>query len=123
MAVDWNRLVVGPTVTIFGDQVSYLQGERAFVITGVFDEEYLEITPLGRGGEDMETFAFGAPGAISSQRPVLGVQLSQLPVYPCQGDTFLMITGLHAGERFEVKEVRPDGHGHATLLLNEYSGR
>lgn len=122
MAVNWDRLVIGPAVEIFGDRVQFNSGEHFFDIVGVFDEEYLELTPLGRGGDDTETFSLGAPGAITSARPVLGIQLSQFPHGPKQGDTLEIIEGAHAGERFEVKEVRPDGHGGAKLLLNENFG-
>jgi hypothetical protein len=122
MAVDWDRLVIGPTVHIFGDRVLFNSGEHFFEIVGVFDEAYLELTPLGRGGDDTESFALGSPGAITSERPVLGIQLSQFPREPKQHDTLEIMEGAHRGERFQVKEVRPDGHGGAKLLLNEYFG-
>jgi hypothetical protein len=122
MAVDWSRLVIGPTVEVFGVRVLFNSGEHFFDITGVFDEAYLELTPLGRGGDDTETFSLGSPGAITSERPVLGVQLSQFPHYPKQGDTLEILEGEQRGERFVVKEVRPDGHGWAKLPLNRYFG-
>ena len=122
MAVDWDRLVIGPTVGIFGVRVLFNRGEHFEEIVGVLDEEYLELTPLGRGGDDTESFSLGAPGAITSQRPVLGVQLSQFRYEPRQGDTLEVLEGDQAGERYQVKEVRPDGHGHAKLLLNENFG-
>lgn len=122
MAVDWDRLVIGPTVQIFGDLVRFQVGEFFFETVGVFDEAYLELTPLGSGGPGMEEFALGSPGNISTERPVLGVQLSQLAYRPKQSDTVRVLTGKHAGKWFEIKEVRPDGHGHALILLNDYAG-
>lgn len=122
MAVNWDKLVIGPTIKIFGDQVRFITFAETFDIVGVFDEAYLELTPLGRGDDGTETFNFGSPGAITSERPVLGVQLSRFRVQPKQSDTLEVLSGKHAGERFEVKEVRPDGHGGAKLLLNEYAG-
>jgi hypothetical protein len=122
MAIDWDRLVVAPLVrtTIFGDRVCYGDEVGTFEIAGVFDEAYIELTPLGRGGIDTENFNLGSPGAITGSMPVLGVQLSQFHREPRQGGVLMMLTGLHKGERFEVKEVRPDGHGWAKLLLNEF---
>jgi hypothetical protein len=121
VAVDWDKLVIGPTTAIFGDEVCFVAGDDSFDIVGVFDEAYLELTPLGHGGDAIESFSFGSPGGITSSKPVLGVQLSQFRCRPPkQGDTLVVRSGAHAGERFEVKEVRPDGHGAAKLMLNEY---
>jgi hypothetical protein len=119
MSIDWDRLVIGPTVAIFGDQVRYSTRGRSFDITGVFDEQYLGMNPIAGG------FTLGDPGAITTAMPVLGVQLSQFTekgAEPAQGDVFEMRSGLHAGEVYEIKEVQPDGHGHALLLLNALMG-
>lgn len=121
MAIDWDGLVIGPTNAAFGDAVQYYTKTANFPVTGVFDEGYLEVAPLGRGGLfDSEGFNLGAPGAITSEMPVLGVQLSQFPSAsrPEQNDALQMTSGLQAGNWYVVKEVRPDGHGHAKLLLN-----
>ena len=124
MPIDWDRLVIGPTVEIFGEGNRSAGGGRkpiryhtpvgSFDIDGVFDEEYLNLTPLGRGSDGAELLSLGAPGAISTTMPVLGVQLSQFEIPPEQGDTLEI-----RGQAFAVKEVRPDGHGWAKLLLNE----
>lgn len=114
MSIDWSELVIGPTVGIFGETVVYMpQFAPRFEITGVFDEAYLELTPLARGGIDTESFALGAPGAISTAMPVLGVKLRQFHVPPEQGDTLCV-----RRQDYAVKEVREDGHGGAKLLLN-----
>ena len=120
MAVDWDVLVLAPTVGIFGDRVRYSTRLGSFEVYGVFDEAYLELTPLGRGGPDTETFALGSPGAITTETPVLGIRLKEFQTPPRQSDVLEMLSGSHSGERFEVKEVRTDGHGGAKLLLNEY---
>lgn len=116
MAVDWDTFVIGPTIAAFGEPVTYSAPAASFAITGVFDEAYLELTPLGRGGLTTESIGLGNVGAISAEMPVLGVQLSAFPVgiYPAQGDTLALRDAVYV-----VKEVRPDGHGWAKLLLNE----
>jgi len=122
MAVDWDNLVIGPTIACFGDPVQYEACGGWFPITGVFDEAYLELTPLGKGEDGTEAFSLGSPGAITTARPVLGVQLSQFVLPPEQNDTLTIMGGKFIGGRYVVKEVRPDGHGGAKLLLNEYGG-
>jgi hypothetical protein len=87
---------------------------QQFHIVGVFDEAYLELTPMGRGpGLASEATDYGLPGAVSTEMPVLGVQLSQFPRPPVQGDAVQI-----RGAWYRVKEVRADGHGSAKLLLN-----
>ncbi|HTB47010.1 MAG TPA: hypothetical protein VK741_25560 [Acetobacteraceae bacterium] len=122
MAIDWDSLVLRPTAVIFGDEVDYVTPYGACRIRGVFDEAYLALNPaLGRGGPDTGGFVLGDPGAITTEMPVLGVRLDQrFPAPPAQGDVLRILTGRHRGEVYEVKEVRPDGHGHALLALNEY---
>lgn len=119
MAVDWDALVIGPTVGIFGGPALYIIGNDSFEITGVFDEAYVELTPLGKGGMDSEGFALGSPGSITTEMPVLGVQLSQFKPWqqPQQGHMVQI-----GNEIYFVKEVRPDGHGSAKLLLNVWRG-
>jgi len=64
MGIDWNRLVIAPTVGIFGDQVDHRPAYGApFPITGVFDETFIELTPLGPGGIDTESFVMAHPAA------------------------------------------------------------
>jgi hypothetical protein len=120
MAVDWDALVIGPTVAEFGIAATYRSQSASFPITGVFDEAYLELTPFGRGGLiDAEGFNLGAPGSITTEMPVLGVQLSQFPAPPEQADTLFIPPCLaNPGGTYVVKEIRSDGHGWAKLLLN-----
>lgn len=108
--VDWDDLVIGPTLDIFGQTVAYTPaaGEQ-LTITAVFDREFLEYDALSDAARMV-----GTPGNISATRPVLGVRLSDFSTPPAQGDT-LVIPALGA---FKVMESRPDSHGWAKLLLN-----
>lgn len=118
MAVDWSSVVLGPVVGVFGETCLYIIDNDSFTITGVFDEAYIEVTPLGRGGMvDTEGFALGSPGSITGARPVLGVQLSQFQPWqqPQQGHAIQI-----RGAMYYVKEVQTDSHGGAKLLLNQW---
>jgi hypothetical protein len=120
--IDWDALVVGPNISVFGQSVLYqpmtalYQGGPLVAngpplpIIGVFDEGYQELDPLSTG--DM----IGRPSYVTSARPVLGVQVSQIAITPKQGD---LLTVVLTAQRFVVAEVQPDGHGHALLLLND----
>jgi hypothetical protein len=121
MAIDWNALVIGPTIAVFGENVTYYGQRSYFAITGVFDEAYTELTPLGRGGMASESLSLGYPGSITTEMPVLGVQIAQFPFssQPEQGDTLVIC---RTGATYVVKEVRLDGHGGAKLLLNLQAG-
>ncbi|HQT79769.1 MAG TPA: hypothetical protein PLD10_22220 [Rhodopila sp.] len=103
--IDWDGLVIGPCVAnVFGEAVTYTYANGAPVnMTGVFDEQYLGLEPA-----DGQT--------VTTAMPVLGVQMSQFPAPPQQGDTVLI---LRTGNRYIVREVRPDGHGAAKLMLNQ----
>lgn len=106
MAIDWNQAVIGPLTKVFGEACAYTMGNgTSFPITAVFDEAYLGVSVAG-GVE------------VTTEIPVLGVQLSQFPTGyradEAQGDT---VTINRTGETFVVKEGRPDGHGHAKLML------
>jgi hypothetical protein len=82
----------------------------------VFDEGYIGLSPFGARAGAPEPLAIGLVGLITSEKPVLGVQLSQFPGDPPdQNDTLVIVkTGL----AYEVQEVRPDSHGWAMLTLN-----
>jgi hypothetical protein len=116
VAVDWDNLLVGPTVACFGEPVSYQSqsGGSAFPITGVFDEAYRELTPLGAGDVTFSDIQLGS--VVTAERPVLGVQLSAFPTgsSPIQGDTIVIRGGIYV-----VREVRSDSHGGAKLMLNQ----
>ncbi len=101
--IDWDALVLGPAVGIFGEPVTYTYAAGAPIsITGVYDEQYVGVD-VADGQQ------------VTSSMPVLGVRLSQFPLMPQQGDTLFI---QRTAETFVVKEVRPDGHGAAKLMLN-----
>ena len=112
--IDLDALVIGPCIAVFGQDVVYTAAADGVArpMTAVFDEEYLSLSPLGAGMDDR----MGMPSNITSAKPVLGVQLSQLAVTPMQGDGVLIVL---TGQTFTVVEVQPDGHGAAKLILNE----
>ena len=111
--IDWDGLVIGPTTSAFGETVTYNGAGFTLQIVGVFDEAFLELTPLGRGDLTSEGISFGLPGAITTAMPVLGVQLSQFVSGPPQQSDTLQARGA----TYTVKEVQTDGHGWARLLL------
>lgn len=116
MAVDWDGLVLAPCMEVFGETAVYTAaaagfgdfafGESGFgstapfEITGVFDEAYREVDLLD------------GPG-ITTAMPVLGIRLAEFSSPPAQGDQLIV-----RGQTFVVREVRPDGHGGAKLMLN-----
>jgi hypothetical protein len=120
--IDWDAFVLGPTISVFGQAALYqpmtpqyaggplVPKGSALSIVGVFDEGYQEIDPLATGD------LIGRNSYVTSARPVLGVRLSQMPLYPMQGDRLAIVL---TSQAFVVGEVQPDGHGHALLLLND----
>lgn len=102
--IDFDSLVIGPLIGIFGEPATFepANDAAAFPITGVFDEANLELDLTG------ET-------AVTTQVPTIGVQLSQFPVPPLQDDRLVIV---RTATRYIVKEVRVDSHGHARLMLN-----
>ena len=112
MAIDWDSLVIGPNVAIFGEQVTYTSaGGGTIGITGVFNDGFFS------GRSEMEGADWGNPGGVTTEQPVLGVQLSQFPIAPAQGDLALV-----RGTTYAVRQVQPDGNGGAVLLLNQFYG-
>ncbi|MDR5813321.1 hypothetical protein QCE62_06910 [Caballeronia sp. LZ033] len=111
--IDWDKAVIGPTIKVFGEPVMYApaSGITPFPIVGVFDEAYLGLIVVD--GVQVQT-----------EQPTLGVQLSQfrangktlfVDVLPEQDD---QLTIVRTGAVYVVREPRPDGHGHARLMLN-----
>jgi hypothetical protein len=109
MAVDWDALVIGPTVGIFGEPVTYMPaaGGAPLNITGVFDDAYLK-----------EVMFEDATTGVTTVSAVLGVQLSQFQSTPVQNDSLLVP---RTGATYLVREVRVDSHGGAKLLLTKSS--
>lgn len=136
MAVDFDTLVTGPAMRVFGEPVTYYpftqsvdaagapvfdqDGEpvgtlgAGYSAAGVFDKAYLDMTPIGDGPfPGTEGFEFGAPGSVTEATPVLGVQSSQMKSVPAQYDQVDV-----AGTRYVVKSAQVDSHGWVLLILN-----
>lgn len=106
MAVDWDEMVLGPLMAEFGEDTQPVYtpaGGVSFPIDGIFDEAFTEVVLLDDGSRVASTF------------PVLGVRIAQIPNGPRQGDR---VSIAKVNTTYVVREVRPDGHGEAKLLLN-----
>lgn len=108
MPIDWDKHVVGPTIEVFGEPITFFPDDNSqgFTRKGVFDEGYLDVTAAS--GQD-----------ITSARPVVGIRLIQFPQKPEQD---WQLVREKTQKRYVVKEVRPDSHGQALLLLNLADG-
>lgn len=104
MGIDWDKAVLGPTIGVFGEPAQYLPAAGgSFAISGVYDEAYKDVQQLD-------------PLSANETMPVLGVRLASLPAEPQQGDQVRVPS---VGKLFYVKDVRPDGHGWAKLMLSD----
>ncbi len=107
--VDWDAAVLGPVMSVFAEPITYTPAAGApFSAAGVVDEAYHAIAGLGEDGV-----------ALTTEIPVVGVQLSTFLQAPVQGD---QLTVARTGITYAVKEVRSDGHGWAKLMLTYVSG-
>lgn len=112
MAIDWDAELLGPVMGLFGEgdsadastwPIYSPAGGAPFALAGaVFDREFLEVTTNADGSDN------------TSRRPVLGVRVSLFPSPPVQGD---LVRIPSVGLTYIVREVQPDGHGHAKLML------
>src|SRR5476649_2519635 len=105
--IDWNRMVNTPVMGVFGEEARYLPaGGGGFDVPGTFHEAYKSLDLAGGTG-------------VITERPALGVLLSDFPILPKQKDQVVITaTALHAGGTYVVKEVQLSGVGGALLLLN-----
>ncbi|MFM0435905.1 hypothetical protein PQQ84_05550 [Paraburkholderia strydomiana] len=107
--MEWDDVVdakiLTPLQKTFGTAITYQPAVGAsFPISGIYDKAFFGVDPTT--GE-----------TIVTTQPTVGVQLSQFDgqAEPAQGDQLLII---RTGEQWEVREVHPDGHGAARLMLN-----
>jgi len=106
MAVDFDSLVLGPCMGVFGEGGPVLYtppgGGAAVPLVAVFDDVHHQVVFDGDG----------AP--VSANRAALGVQLSQFSpgAGPVQDGRVTL-----RGQSFIVDDVEPDGIGHAILRL------
>lgn len=114
MSIDWDGLVIGPCMQTFGDPTitwtSATPGAQPVAITAIFDDGFRALRVDGGDGGM-------APDHITASTPILGVQLSQFPSPPLQGDTVSI-----GGRVYLVNEVQADGKGAAHLQLIEADG-
>jgi len=111
MAVDWDKAVLGPLATVFGEGVQaggpimfYPDGGTPYPIDGVFDSAYRDI--------HLVDTLIDANTVV----PVLGVRLAIFPVAPIPDDQVFIPS---TGNMYLIKEVRPDSHGWAKLMLGK----
>lgn len=86
----------------FGVPVKYGRGAVVIEITGVFDNNNLEV--------DINT---GVP--VSTISPVLGVRVADLPDGRAQKNDRAEVNGV----MYRVVNFKPDSHGGAKLVLQE----
>lgn len=103
--------MLGPLAKVFGEGVQaggpimfYPDGGSPYAIDGVFDAAYRD-THLVDTLVDANTVV-----------PVLGVRLAIFPVAPIQDDQVFIPS---TGNMYLIKEVRPDSHGWAKLMLGK----
>lgn len=106
---DIDGLILGPLAGVFAEPVVITRARdlSQVAIAGVFDEAYLPVAAMGAdlGIESLH---------VTTASPALGVRLSAIPGGPPrQGDQLLI-----RGKTYAVKEVQPDSHGWALLILN-----
>jgi hypothetical protein len=107
MPINWDAAVLQPLEGIFAEPVAYTTAGGAVLsgIQGVFDAAYRDVDlsdPLG----------------TTTIVPVLGVRLALFTVTPSQDDE-IQIPSVNA--TYVIREVRPDGHGWAKLMLGKVS--
>jgi len=110
MAVDWDRELLSPLQSVFGEPVNYRPKRgTAFDISGIFDRPYTqEVEPLD--ADD--------PG-INTTQAVLGVRDAEFTAagraLPVQGDRLFVAS---VQTVFAVSDAQPDSHGGHKLILN-----
>jgi hypothetical protein len=108
MAIDWDDLVLGPVMGIFGDGIIYMPrgGTPIPIEDAVFDEEAKELV-IGDDGQ-----------ATTQKMPILGIRLAalspDLSTAPQQNDRVQIVK---TGKVYLVREPIPDGHGHVLMKL------
>jgi hypothetical protein len=103
----------------FGTTITYASRSGiSQIVTGIFDEQFLSLAAMGEGPfPSQEMLRIGSPGSITTKTPVVGVRLSTFTVPPQQGDTLSLQPQFGALMNYIVREVQPDGHGSAKLVL------
>jgi len=110
--IDFDALVLGPSMQVFGALVTYepalsspVAAGGSFDVTAIFDDGFVSAGEFDQG--------------VITSNPRLGIQLSQFPAgfdpKLAQGDRF---TVRKTGRTYVVKLGMPDGQGGARLDAN-----
>jgi len=109
MAIDWDKVLLGPLEGVFGegDQAGgsvmfYPQIGTPYAVDGVFDAAYRDVNLVDSMVD------------ANTTQPVLGIRLAIFRAEPLQDDQVYIPS---TGNMYLVKEVRPDSHGWAKLML------
>ncbi|MDY7560215.1 hypothetical protein QN366_01595 [Pseudomonas sp. CCC3.2] len=109
--IDWDSLVLAPLADIFGEGnlpdsqiMFYPDGGTAYAIDGVFDAAYRDIHLIDTMVD------------ANTVQPVLGVRLAIFAAPPIPDDQVFIPS---TGNTYLIKEVRPDSHGWAKLMLGK----
>lgn len=105
--VDWDSLVLGPCQSVFGESVQWFHGTSTTpaLVRGIFDNGWKPI--------DVEISDGLTPTHVVSSDARIGVRLSQFVTAPAKGDHAII-----RNQRWIVREIMPDSHGAADILLN-----
>jgi len=104
MAINWDSLVLGPSMKVFGEEVVYTPrgGQPIPIPDAVWDEASTE-THIVDGEE------------VVIQTPMLGIRAAALNgIEAAQSDR---VTITATGSAYVVARPLPDGHGHILLKL------
>jgi hypothetical protein len=110
--IDLDRLVLGPAMRVFGEEG---QGYPIAIYTPAGQSSFeLREVVFDIASNEIKFDNDGTP--LTTVRPTCGVRLALFPggSTPAQGDQIQL-----RGKVYDVAEVRPDGHGHARLMLNQ----
>ncbi|MEA9997055.1 hypothetical protein QN383_21750 [Pseudomonas sp. AA4] len=109
--MDWDGLVLAPLAEIFGEGLQagghimfHPYGGTAYAIDGVFDAAYRDVHLIDTGID------------ANAVQPALGVRLVIFATPPAPDDQVFIPS---TGNTYLIKEVRPDSHGWAKLMLGK----
>lgn len=112
--IDWDSLVIGPLMGVFGEPATYMPlAGGSLPITVVFDDAYLK-----------EVMFEDASSGVTEVSACVGVQLSQFTADPAQNDQIYIPANpvkRRLAATYVVRQPRLDSRGSARLLLSKVS--
>ncbi|MGL4859279.1 MAG: head-tail joining protein [Enterobacteriaceae bacterium] len=107
--INWDEHVLSPLNEVFGEPAEFRpkQGESLRII-GIYDRAFSHDVEMEDGSV-----------TVSTTSPVMNVRAALFSSLPVQGDR-LFIESEQAV--FAIKDVRPDGKGNLSLVLNATKG-